>query len=183
MGELTYQTFEEMYLENYKMVFDYIRRSIWYKNFDVEDLTQEVFKVAYEKWETVQYYSNIPGFLIGVAHNKIKKWFDRKKMLYVDEAEFLDALEFARTYQDKLEQVEMDVTMKEIVAEDDMNILKQYYLYGYTAAEIAESMQLSESCVKMRAARAKEKIRRQIRSFFGTVVILGSFSWLNGWWI
>ena len=104
-------------------------------------------------------------------------------MLYVDEAEFLDALEFARTYQDKLEQVEMDVTMKEIVAEDDMNILKQYYLYGYTAAEIAESMQLSESCVKMRAARAKEKIRRQIRSFFGTVVILGSFSWLNGWWI
>ena len=88
----TYGSYEEMYQKEYHTVYAYIRRMISGNDAVVEDLTQEVFFVAYQKWDKILVHPNPPGFLIVVAQNKIKKWFREKKPLYVDDAQLLELL-------------------------------------------------------------------------------------------
>lgn len=45
----------------------------------------------------------------------------------------------------------------------ELNILRHYYEYGYTSAEMAERLGISESCFKMRIARMKEKIKSSMK--------------------
>lgn len=176
MRRAAYSDYNEMYQKNEKMVLEYIRRSIHHRDSDVEDLAQEVFLVAYLKWEDVKYYENIPGFLVRVAQNKIKKWFDQKKMLLLDDEAFLDALEQAHNQEVRtMDKIEMDVSMESMISPEDMQILRSYYFYDYTAEEIAGRMEMSKSCVKMRAARAKEKLRKSIHLGLFSAALASAF--------
>lgn len=176
MRKAAYSDYNEMFQKNEKMVLEYIRRSVHHRDYDVEDLTQEVFLVAYLKWEEIKYYENIPGFLVRVAQNKIKKWYDQKKMLLLDDEAFMDVLDQEYNSEDRpLEQIDMEVSMESTVSSEDLQILRCYYMYDYTAEEVAKRMELSKSCVKMRAARAKEKLRKSIHLALLSVVSVAGF--------
>ena len=43
-----------------------------------EDVTQEVFLVAYQKWQEVRRHPNQKGFLLLTAKNKLKKWYEQQ---------------------------------------------------------------------------------------------------------
>ena len=76
--ETEFRCYEDMYRSLYEFVYKYIRRMIREDDYSAEDLTQEVFLVAFQKWESDVYnHPNIPGFLIKVAQNKLKKWFEK----------------------------------------------------------------------------------------------------------
>ena len=65
--------------------------------------------------------------------------------------------------------------MESTVSSEDLQILRCYYMYDYTAEEVAKRMELSKSCVKMRAARAKEKLRKSIHLALLSVVSVAGF--------
>ena len=84
--------YEEMYKTYYPVIYRYVARMIRNNDAAAEDVTQEVFFVAYQKWEVLKLHPNIPGFLMLAARNKIKKWFEKQKRFCMDEEEEFDHL-------------------------------------------------------------------------------------------
>lgn len=173
-----YNTYEEMYESQYDNVLNYIRRTVRHNEAAVEDLTQDVFFVAYQKWEDLRKHPNIPGFLIVVAKNKIKKWFEKQSRLYVDEVETLDLIVHGDSVQDSLDAyqlVDFYSSVENTLSDQDLKILRYYYEYGYTSSEMAKSLGITESCFKVRVARMKEKLKSSMRtSIFLMVCIIST---------
>lgn len=154
--------FEEIYLKYYEMVYRYICRSVQNRTADAEDLTQEVFWVAYQKWDKVKDHPNIGGFLMVVAKNKVMKWSVRPCPLYYEELEMLDALAEQLDETDSYDMVDLCSAVEATLSHEELDILLQYYSYGYTAGEMAKRLGVTESCFKVRVLRMREKLRREI---------------------
>lgn len=161
MGEVNGR-FEEIYLKYYEMIYRYICRAVQNHTADAEDLTQEVFWVAYQKWDRVKEHPNIGGFLMVVAKNKVKKWSVRPCPVYYEELEMLDALVEQMDISDSYDMVDLCSTVETTLSHEELDILLQYYSYGYTAAEMAKQLGITESCFKVRVLRMREKLRREI---------------------
>ena len=173
-----YKSYEEMYQKEYHTVYSYIRRIISGNDAVVEDLTQEVFFVAYQKWERMLVHPNPTGFLIVVAQNKIKKWFREKKPLYVDDAQLLELLSEngrERDEKDDFFMVDLYSTVEKALSNAELDILRYYYEYGYSSAEMAGRLGITENCFKVRVSRMKAKLKKSVGFLFCLMaVILGT---------
>lgn len=69
----TEKSFDEIYRQNYSRIYSYIRRSLRQEWPEAEDLTQQVFLIAFQKWDELQEHPNIPAFLTQVAKNILLK--------------------------------------------------------------------------------------------------------------
>lgn len=154
--------FDEVYLKYYDMIYRYISRMLRNNTAEAEDLAQEVFWVAFQKWEMLKKHPNIGGFLMVVARNKVMKWSTRQRVLYYDEIELLDALADKLEETNSYDMVELCSAVEETLSHGDLKLLMQYYEYGYSAAEMAKRLGITVSCFKVRVLRMREKLRRGI---------------------
>ena len=74
----SFDNFEELYTNCYWLVYRYVRHMIEKDLAAAEDVTQEVFLVAYQKWQEVRRHPNQKGFLLLTAKNKLKKWYEQQ---------------------------------------------------------------------------------------------------------
>lgn len=177
-----YTDFEDVYKSHYRTVYRYVRRMIRNNDAAVEDVVQEVFFIAYEKWDLLQEHPNVAGFLIIVARNRVRKWYDQQSKVSVNEEcvlEYLDGENSAQTNPvstgntgskgsagegtDPFSMVDLYATMEKVLTHKEVDILRQYYEYGYTSSEMAKMLGITESCFKVRVLRMKEKLKRGLR--------------------
>lgn len=182
----TYIDFEDFYKSHYQNVYRYVRRVIRNNNTAVEDVVQEVFFIAYEKWDIVAKHPNIPGFLVVVARNRIRKWFDKQSKFSVNEEsvlEFLDKEESDSSGQneeaDPFSMVELYSAMEKVLTHEEIDILRHYYEYGYTSAEMARILGITESCFKVRVLRMKEKLKKGLKGLSLLAAFLPAFALWN----
>lgn len=164
-GEGKYETFEELYEKEYEGIFHYIGRMIRNDQTAVEDLTQEVFFVAYQKWEIVRVHPNPSGFLMVVAKNKLKKWYEKQSRTFVDDADTMERIvqsNVGRQETDAFHLVDFYSSVENTLSNRDLNILRYYYEYGYTSAELSKWLGISESCFKVRVLRMKKKLKQSM---------------------
>lgn len=177
-GEFAYfNTYEEMYESQYDKVHNYIKRTIRNHGEAVDDLTQDVFFVAYQKWGTLRNHPNIPGFLTVVAKNKIKKWFEKQSRILVDDTEAFDTIAQEDGLCDNMDAyqiVDFYSTVEHTLSDKDLQILRHYYEYGYTSSEMAERLGITESCFKIRVARMKKKLKNSMKVLMLLAVSAGS---------
>lgn len=152
-------SYDEMYRENRDMVYDYAFRMLNYNAAEAEDLTQEVFWVAFLKWDILKDHPNIPGFLMKSAKNKIMQWQRDQRMVYIENAEVFDVLSGGRGEKTFYSMVDLCSTMEKIVSRENMNMLLYYYGYGCTAPELAKRFGITECCFRVRVARLRDKVR------------------------
>ena len=155
--------YEEMYKTYYPVIYRYVARMIRNNDAAAEDVTQEVFFVAYQKWEVLKLHPNIPGFLMLAARNKIKKWFEKQKRFCMDEEE-----EFDHLIQKKSGDTHM-------LSGKELDILRHYYEYGYTSSEMAQRLGISESCFKVRVSRMKKKLKRSMKLICAFMLLWGAW--------
>ena len=75
----SFDNFEELYTNCYWLVYRYVRHMVEKDLAAAEDVTQEVFLVAYQKWQEVRRHPNQKGFLLLTAKNKAaRKNTDRR---------------------------------------------------------------------------------------------------------
>ena len=175
-GEGRYGTFEELYEKEYDGIFRYIARVIRNDQTAVEDLTQEVFFVAYQKWEIVRTHPNASGFLMVDAKNKLKKWYEKQRRTYVDDSDTVERLaqsDASRQEVDAFRLVDFYSSVENTLSNRDLNILRYYYEYGYTSAELSGWLGISESCFKVRVLRMKQKLKRSMTVFPFLLFIFG----------
>lgn len=171
----TYGSYEEMYKEHHDIIYKYVGRIIHNNEGAVEDLTQEVFFVAYKKWDSLKVHPNIPGFLMLVAQNKIKKWFEKQSRFHFDEEGTMDRFsgDDKVTEADAFNMVDYYSSIEHTLSDKDLDILRHYYEYGYTSSEMAKRLGITESCFKVRVARMKQKLKNSITVLVFLAFFLG----------
>lgn len=164
---ICYQTYEELYINQFDDIVHYVRRSVRNNEMAVEDLTQEVFLVAYQQWETrVKDHPNIPGYLKRVAKNKIRKWFQQQSKYYSDAPELIEWEALRGKADDKpdaYQMVDFISSAEQLVPKMDLQMLRCYYEYGYKSSELSKTMGITESCFKIRIARLKDKLKKSMK--------------------
>ena len=133
----SFDNFEELYTNCYWLVYRYVRHMIEKDLAAAEDVTQEVFLVAYQKWQEVRRHPNQKGFLLLTAKNKLKKWYEQQGKI----------------------QAEWNAFLEQIFSMQELLIWKFYYENGFSCAEIGEKIGISESNTKVKLFRMRQKLK------------------------
>ncbi len=175
------QFFEELYREEYDQICGYIRRTVWDRD-AVEDIAQETFCEAYRKIKVLELHPNVGGWLRCTAKFKIMKWWEKQEKYCLDKEYVIENFqEESNSYGDDYSMLEFYSSARKELSEEELEMLRSYYEYGYTSRELAKEMGITESCFKIRIARMKKRLKLRLAGwgvFFLTAGSLLHFSFL-----
>ena len=131
----------------YKLAYSYV-----VNRQDAEDITQKTFYKLYNNRKIMNECEKIKGWLIRVCVNECKD--------YLKSSWFKVSRELPDIKKESSESA-LFISLREM---DPKYRLPLYFYYyeGYSIKEIAKIMNKSESAIKMRLLRAKEKLREEI---------------------
>ena len=147
--------FERLLRENIKFVERYVYRKTPSK-FDGDDVIQEVYLAACEKYSCLGVEVNFKAWLISVARNKCADYYRRR---YKDKTVIVDGWETdSDLYQDDTNFSGVEETL-ELMSEKDRRLLIEFYISGKTQKEIAAETHCPVGTIKSRLHTAKNKFR------------------------
>jgi RNA polymerase sigma factor (sigma-70 family) len=158
--------FRELYNRLSGQLYAYCKTLAWHRN-ESDDLFQEAFARLYECALQQRSVSNVAGYLIKIARNlwlNIQR--DRKPTVSIDQAEH--ALhEMPHERSEMLDLIRMAM---ELLPEDyrEAMYLREFADMPYD--EIAEQLGISQGNVRIRVARARERIRKILEPYINDYV-------------
>ncbi len=137
---------------------------------DAEELTQDCFIKAYNSLSNFKMEAKFSSWLYRIVYNTGISILRKKRV----ELNAMDENEIEETEMeqalDALEQMEEEETRQSIkhavnrLNETDAMIISLYYFEEYTVKEISDSIQLSESNIKIRLYRARKQLFSELSS-------------------
>lgn len=149
---------EKAYSAYFKDVYEYVVRRVGNKAV-AEDIAHDVFITALNRVEVFQDHPQKKGWLMVTARNKMKEL--RKKMEN-NPVESLEEMQDVGVEEADFEKVEFGLTMHKVIAEDEWELIKDFYLRGITIRELAEKYGITENAMTVRLYRLRKKIRERI---------------------
>lgn len=155
--------FEELYHEYYPKVFRHIAGKIG--NFhEAEDLAQEVFVSCYKNFDKYDPEKAKAGtWIYVIMNNRLKNYYrDKKETVSLDDEDCFiepageDFVEAAILLEEQTREVLNAIAR---LSEREQEIVKKRYFYGKKSAEIAESLRMTDSNVRVTLNRALIKLR------------------------
>lgn len=135
-----------------------------------EDLTQEVFVVAWTRRKDLMVHENPPGFLYVTAQNltlaRLRK--QKKEPLPLSEdydAPSLDGDAFAQWYREVDEKIDEGEYLAPILAAlspESLALYRDYYIAHRPLKEIAREQGVSEVALRMRLVRLRRRVKKLI---------------------
>jgi RNA polymerase sigma-70 factor, ECF subfamily len=123
-----------------------------------EDLVQETFTRAWSNWQDVRDEKSAKGWLLTILHHEYARLFEKKRVEISDDD--LDDLAIAAE-TNVLGELEMrDALWK--LPEGFREPLLLQVLGGFSGAEIAAMVNLSEANVMQRLTRARQALRKMM---------------------
>lgn len=152
----TTEEFEIFYREYFNRVYKYVYRKI--PNPQVaEDITQDTFYAAYVKCQELARHPKPELWLLRTAHNKMLEFYRRMK--YRDtvplEEESLELGKEEIYYQMK----ELELTALATMNQEEWQLMKKYYFFGYSIQELAEAEGITENNMRVRLSRLKKRLQ------------------------
>ncbi len=120
-----------------------------------EDLVQETFARAWKAWDELQNPESAKSWLFTILRREHARLYERKQFDYVDEQP--EELEIAAEHE-PLEMLELE----QIIATLPISLrepLVMQALGGFSCAEIAEQLAVSEGAIMVRLTRARQSLR------------------------
>lgn len=145
----------ELFDEKYETLCYYVGKETGDKTF-AEDVVQETFLELWRKAEDLQDHPNLAGWLYLTARNKMLKLGKKKSQLYPVEDRIITGRE------KEYEEIEFTESMKSLISETEYEMLRDYYVGGYSAADIAKKYKINKGGVRMRISRIKKKLGADI---------------------
>lgn len=131
-----------------------------------EELVQEAFALACSKWETFQASPNPTGWLYltvnYLALNAMRADYRRYSHVVPEQDAY-----FAQDSKTSLPGAALE--LEGLISPQDMALLRQLYLGGFTYKEMAQEIGVSRSAFAKRISRIKERFRKkywEIENFF-----------------
>lgn len=162
----------EVIIRRYNGYLYKVGKSYGFKHVDVEDLMQDAFVNAYVHLNSFQGRSSLKTWLVQIMlhecyHKKHKASFIRE-MAASENLENKSKNAFKINLMDGVKIVQ-NQELKNIIEEAILRIGEKYRmvftlreLMGLSTAETAQALHISDSNVKVRLSRAKEKLRDEI---------------------
>jgi RNA polymerase sigma-70 factor (ECF subfamily) len=157
--------FAELYSRYSQKIYAYCYRVTGNKE-DANDIFQETFLNFFRSAKTSDAESNISGLLMTIARNRCLN-FIRNKRINIDLEDY--NLQVNDTGYEQKELLELISSALELLDFDhrEVFILRQYH--GFAYKEIAAIVNLTESGVKNRFWRAKERIREILTPYLNEI--------------
>lgn len=164
--------FEELY-ERYANKVYRKCYSFVYNQEKAEDLTHDIFLKLIVKIGTFKETSKFSTWLYSITYNYCMDYIRlNKKRTEVDLQENIeisdegDDLEFQN-----MQASELNKSLNKLSSEEKM-LLQMKYQEDFSIKEISESLGISESAVKMRLLRSKEKLKKIYLENFSVIVLI-----------
>ncbi|MCD7807229.1 MAG: sigma-70 family RNA polymerase sigma factor [Lachnospiraceae bacterium] len=138
------------------MVRQYLRSRVENSQ-EMDDLVQETYKTALERWDMLQSHPNPCGWLLLTAKHM---WRKVQRYTYTC-AEPCD-VENIFYEEPAYEIVVMEELLHSLYGANDEKLARGYFLEGSTVAELAQDMQVSPGNVRTRLYRIRRKLRDEV---------------------
>lgn len=128
---------------------------------DIDDLTQDVFVKLWEARGSLDEEYGIRSYLSAIARNAVKNCLRSLKPAAEDITELeLSSGESVERQAELTDTLRcLDECLKEL-SDEDSGIFMRFYFYGEKTSEIAKITRLSESTVRSKLCRARQKLKR-----------------------
>lgn len=149
----------------YDNYFDDVYRYIYFKignKWDTDDLVSEVFRKAYEKYETIS--TDHKSWLFSVARNTVVDFYRKKKEDYIGDD--LEQYAYPICFEDDLiKRDEMNCLKKSLYAlsKEEMEIVNLKYFAGMKYSEIGSALGKTEDSVKVKGHRIINKLKVMVK--------------------
>ena len=125
-----------------------------------EVAVQETFLVALRYPEKIFRSENPVGWLYKALFNVSKHIIRDRKKLQARTVSFGDSLEDALSQNDDYSFVD-----NKIAESEEMKLIVNVYLNGYSMQEMADRLGISLGACKMRIKRAKERLKEKLKDY------------------
>lgn len=159
------------FISLYDDCFEDVYRYIYFKTnnkWDTDDITSDVFKRAFEKFDTVN--GSPKAWLFTIVRNSLTDYYRRKKFISIDESP--DAFIQTDGIETDIENRDiLDVLKKSLAAlpEDELEIIKLRYFSNLKYREIGELTGKNEGFVKTKSSRIIKKLRIMVNKYLGGI--------------
>lgn len=164
------QELEKLYNEAYKAVY-WTALSILKSKEDAEDVVQDTFLTAYDRWDSLSDKTKAVAWVKKIAANKSLNIVTRKRTLNVDdevleetEAIGEDFLPESMIESEETRKVIMDI-INNSLSEDTAMTLILFYFDEMSIKEIAELLKIPQGTVLSRLNYAKKKIKKEVEKY------------------
>lgn len=148
----------EIYREAFGDVYKFVYHKVRNRHV-AEDIVQDAFLVAVAKGEEFLNHPKPKAWLMLTARYKL---MELNKKLKRWDMEYLEELPELVEPENCYERVELELTALATISADEWKMLKEYYLYGTTAATLAEREGITENNMNVRLTRLRKKLRESI---------------------
>ena len=140
---------------------NYILPRVKYDNFVAEDISQETFSRAIRYVNNYsQANSSYFTYLVKIAHTVLARWYDTQNKTLLMEDEDLDMIaDKSREYAEIKSDIENSLAS---LNQLESQILKMYYIEGYSVHEIAILLNKSPNAIKLHMSRARKKAKNTL---------------------
>lgn len=152
---------KELMEATYDKVYYFIGKKQADKGF-VEDVVQETFLEAYKKAELLMDHPNQLGWLYVTAkHKMMKLGAKRKELCFFEDGEVV-YLENPSMESEQYAEIELAETIKTAASETEYQMLRDYYVNGYSSEEVADRYGVDRNGFRMRMTRLKKRLREDL---------------------
>lgn len=153
--------FNELMEKAYDKIFTFVSRGSSDMEF-AQDVVQETFYEAYRKIDILMEHPNQMGWLYSTAKNKKMKLGKKRGDIYRLHEDYEENLETENNGEEDFGEVELAETIKKSVSEEEYQMLRDYYLNGYTSVEVADKYGIDRGAIRMRMSRLKKRLKENI---------------------
>ncbi len=136
-----------------------------------QEITQDVFITAYQKFSTLTHYKQFAGWLYVVTNRKCIAWH-RKKKLETQSIDDTNPVELEEVYYSEYMTEQREEAAKEKhrtivhkllskLQESDRTVMSLYYLAEMSCEEIGKFLGMSPNTVRSRLHRARERLKKE----------------------
>ncbi len=153
--------FEAVISQYHRDILNYIYRLVG-NNYEAEDLAQETFIKAFQKYHTLKDKTKAKSWLYSIARNVTIDFFRKNKHYSVPlDSQIMEnyARATAVDYRDDVMKMEVSKELAkslENLSEDDRRIVKLLYFEGFSYKEIGEVLNMNQNTLKSRLHRARK---------------------------
>lgn len=154
-GEKDY--FEELLSRYQRQIFVYLLRLLNFHQEDSEDVLSNTFLKVYINLASYNSKMRFSSWIYRIAHNEAVNYIKKKSKNFTSDIEKVEIgfeIDFDKPKKDDLEKV------LNKLKPDDKNILILFYLEERTVREISDILKISESNVKVRLNRARNRAKK-----------------------
>lgn len=162
--------FKDICRENYSKIYNYILARTGNRE-TAEDITQEVFLIAYRKGGDFLSHENPVAFLYVSAKNLLFDYFrEAARSMPLENPEIEDTTGdvFEQIRINHVDSIDVCIYIRQVLDslnEKERRLYELYYIFKKPMKTIAKELHLNETALRMKYVRLRKKVRRIVADF------------------